>query len=435
MANSINWNGFTITPIIATIPIYRLGENKYQIRIDSINQIFIGNSKYFLKILLFSQSDYLKGYQQKFLEDLAIQHIQNCFKRPYCFCQKVFENEFVIFLSADFIELTTLEKYGNQLALERDDIFIDFQKFLILTMKQRLQISLKNTRQENPSVEFQQSLSHIALEQPSIDQPKQIKYKEFVSLNELTQSKIQRANIKVTSFQAIQNEIVLNNEPECLQIENTANRIFSISTFYSPINNTMGEQQYILQNTARTTDKEIAYQINSKNNLVSTQTIQKHLVLRQKQNSIEDTDSQFEQSQSQKEEKQNKSSLLESLKPNFIIIEISTLKFTISFDVHKFILQMTLLIFILAVFIDLRTSFQINTKNFYYLSWGNNLRAVRSKCLKSYYVQMILSNPIYGYSNNPDLSLFQNEIFSDAIQSYNQYQQFIIQLTHEKTGN
>ncbi|KAL4453109.1 hypothetical protein ABPG74_015340 [Tetrahymena malaccensis] len=372
----------------------------------------------------------------------------------------------------EFLDICTIQIQSIKI-LTKDMIFNSHYETMILDQlkdhcslsysinKLRRYLQIKQS-QESPSVEFQQSLNYIAPEQHSTDCFKQIKQKEFVSLNELNQSKTQRVQVKTTSFQTIQNEIVQNNEPELLQIENNAHGIFSMSTFYSPRNNTMGEQQYFLQNTARTSDREIAYQISSKNNLVSMQTIQKHQILRQKQSSIKDTDSEQEQSQSLKEEKQNKSSLLETLnqiqsQQKSLPQNVQSVSTSInsSYKVEKLqvyntfksinkpllfliirnismICLVSLLVFILVVFIDLRTSFSINTKNFYYISWGNNLRAERSKCLKSYYVQMILSNPIYGYSDNPNLSLYQNEILSNAAQSYNKYQQFIIQLTHEK---
>ncbi|EAR86957.2 transmembrane protein, putative (macronuclear) [Tetrahymena thermophila SB210] len=372
----------------------------------------------------------------------------------------------------ELLDLCTIQI--QSIKILTNDIFLNshYETLMLDQLKDYCSLTYSNSKlrkylqikqsQENPSVEFQQSLSQIVLEQPSIDQLKQIKFKEIATLNEINLSKTQRARIKTLSFQTTQNEILQNNEPECLQIENTANNIFSMSTFYSPRHNTLGEQQFILQSTARTSEKEIAYQINSKNNLLSMQNMQKHNVVREKQNSIEDTDSENEQSQSLKEEKQNKSSVLETL--NQISSQQKSLPQNLqsvstsinsSYKVEKLqiyntfksinkpllflvirnisiICLVTLLIFILVVFINLRTSFQLNTKNFYYISWGNNLRAERSKCLKSIFVQMILSNPLYGYSSDPNLNLYQSQILSNAAQSYNQYQQFITQLTHEK---
>ncbi|KAL4453110.1 hypothetical protein ABPG74_015341 [Tetrahymena malaccensis] len=198
MANSINWNGFTIVGIIVTVPIYKLGEKIYQQRIDSINLIFIGNSVYdktfYQNIkphhidihirsisyqgLLFSQSDYLKGYQQQFMEDLVLQHTQNCLKRPYCFCQKVFElNQSNLFheyfvgnaLRLQFQHSYVLNLYECYFNLSKciiEDLIASYLHYLDECMQNKLTtfrkiIELKAIKNQNLSFTFDSILSNI----------------------------------------------------------------------------------------------------------------------------------------------------------------------------------------------------------------------------------------------------------------------------------
>ncbi|EAR86954.2 transmembrane protein, putative (macronuclear) [Tetrahymena thermophila SB210] len=358
---------------------------------------------------------------------------------------------------------TIINSYHEQLLIEQLKKYCSLS-YSINQLRQYLQGDQFQSSQKIDFVNQQQSYPHLSLEQTTFDIFRQSKNKELVIFNELNQSEGKKSQSRNSKLLKIQNELLHNNDSE--NVENSANHVFSLSTFHSPRFIKNGDQNgnLLVQNTPRTTDREFLLSNNGKNNHVDMPELQMQLQPYAKQSLMQDVESEHDKDQNQKDQYQssdmqtmnqystqrktimnnNIQSVSTSINSQFkgqklqIYNTFKSIKQPFFFLMVKYLSMIclaTLLILILVVFVDLKKQFDLNTKNFYYISWGNNLRVQTSKIFKSYLTARLLDNDIYGYTNDPNKQLYQHEQLTNGTQAFKSLQSYLSEIINEKTIN
>ncbi|KAL4497200.1 hypothetical protein ABPG72_019520 [Tetrahymena utriculariae] len=356
-----------------------------------------------------------------------------------------------------------INSYHEQLLIEQLKKYCSLS-YSVSQLRQYLQGDQFQSSQKTELANLQQSNPHLSLEQTTFDIFRQSRNKELFVLNEFNQSEAQKSQSRNSKLLKIQNELLHNNDSE--NVENSANQVFSLSTFHSPRYIKNGDQNgYLLaQNTPKTTDREFLLSNNIKTNHVDMPEYQVWLQPYAKQSLMEDVESENDKEQNQKD--YNQSSDIQSMNQystqrkaimNVNIQSVSTsinsqfkgqklqiyntfksIKQPFFFQMVKYLSMIclaTLLILILVVFVDLKNQFDLNTTNFYYISWGNNLRVQTSKAFKSYLAAKLLDEYQYGYTNDPNKQLYQNEQLSNATHAFKVLQKYLSEIIIEKTTN
>ncbi|KAL4485885.1 hypothetical protein ABPG73_018290 [Tetrahymena malaccensis] len=330
-------------------------------------------------------------------------------------------------------------------------------------LRQYLQGDEFQSSQKIDQPNLQQSHAHLSLEQTTFDIFRQSKNKEFFVLNEFNQSEAQKSQSRNSKLLKIQNELLHNCNSE--NVENSANPMINLSTFYSPRYFKNGDQNrnLVVQNTPRVTDREFLLSNQGKNNHIDIPQYQMQLHPA-KQSQMQDVDSENDQNQNQKDYYQssdiltmNQNSTQRKTIMNNNIQSVSTtinsqfkgskqqiyntfksMKQPYFFLMVKYLSMIclaALLILIFVVFVDLKNQFDLNTSNFYYISWGNNLRVQTSKAFKSYLSANLLDYQLYGYVNDPNKQFYQNELLSNGTYAFKVLQKYLTEIYSKQASN
>ncbi|KAL4453108.1 hypothetical protein ABPG74_015339 [Tetrahymena malaccensis] len=356
-----------------------------------------------------------------------------------------------------------VNSYHEQLLIEQLKKYCSLS-YSAIQLRQYLQGDQFQSSQKIDQPNLIQSHAHLSLEQTTFDIFRQSKNKEFFVFNEFNQSEAQKSQSRNSKLLKIQNELLHNNDSE--NVENSANPVFSLSTFHSPRYIKNGDQNgnLMVQNTPRVTDREFLLSNHGKNNHIDIPEYQMQLQPYAKQSLMQDVDSENDKEQNQKD--YNQSSDIQTMNQNSTqrktimnnnIQSVSTsinsqfkgqklqiyntfksIKQPYFFLMVKYLSMIclaTLLILILVVFVDLKNQFDLNTTNFYYISWGNNLRVQTSKAFKSYLSANLLDQQLYGYVNDPNKQLYQNELLSNGTHAFKALQQYLSEIYSKQTSN